>query len=70
MGKTLVITSARMAGWLLLNGLKLLAVKPDLKNPERVIFIFKDTPLLRRYMELYPEAKAAAMERKAEIMAG
>ena len=70
MSKTLVITSARMTGWLLLNGLKLLAVKPDLKNAERKIFIFRDTPLLRQYMALYPEAKAAAMERKAEVMAG
>lgn len=65
---TVVITSGRMAGWLQLNGMALLSVKTDLKDPNRYIFIFSDTPLLRKYMSCYPEAKAKAYLRREELV--
>lgn len=68
MENTILITSGRLAGYLMLSGLKLLRVRRDLKDPARHVFIFDDTPLLRRYMAAYPEAKAAAYRKREELV--
>lgn len=52
---TIVILSQRMAGWLMGNGFVLLGIKKDMKNPNKHIFIFNDTELLRNTMAKYNE---------------
>jgi len=54
---TLVITQERMAGWLMFNRFHKVDEKPDLKNSNRKIFIFKDSPELRDAMGKYLEFK-------------
>ncbi|NHN34852.1 DUF5659 domain-containing protein [Paenibacillus agricola] len=55
--KTIVITQSRMAGWLMFNRFHKLGEKMDLKDANRKIFIFKDSPQLRRAMEAYTNFK-------------
>jgi len=50
---TLVILQERMAGWLMFNGFGKVTEKLDLKNPNRKIFIFNDSPELRETMGKY-----------------
>lgn len=64
---TTVITSGRVAGYLMLSGLKLLAVKTDLKDPTRMVFVFRESPLLQRYLRDYREARKQADDRRAKI---
>lgn len=55
--ETIVILQERMAGWLMFNRLKKLDEKKDLKNTNRNIYIFKDTPRLRECMGEYNKFK-------------
>ena len=55
--KTIVILSERMAGWLMFNRFHKLNEKKDLKNYNRNIYIFKDTPELRETMVKYENYK-------------
>lgn len=55
--KTIVITQSRMAGWLMFNRFYKLDEKMDLKDSNRKIFIFKDSPQLRQAMESYNQFK-------------
>lgn len=55
---TIVITQERMAGWLMFNRFHKVDEKPDLKDSNRKIFIFKDSPKLREAMEKYQQYKA------------
>ncbi len=50
---TIVILSERLAGWLMFNRFHKIDEKVDLKNPDRNIYIFKDSPQLRQAMENY-----------------
>lgn len=54
---TIVITQERMAGWLMFNRFHKVDEKPDLKDLNRKIFIFKDSPRLRETMERYNQFK-------------
>lgn len=54
---TIVITQSRMAGWLMFNRFNKVDEKVDLKDSNRKIYIFKDTPDLRQTMERYNEFK-------------
>lgn len=54
---TIVITQERMAGWLMFNRFHKVDEKPDLKDFNRKIFIFKDSPKLREAMEKYQQYK-------------
>ena len=54
---TIVITQERMAGWLMFNRFHKVDEKPDLKDSNRKIFIFKDSPRLRETMEKYNQFK-------------
>ncbi len=54
---TIVITQERMAGWLMFNRFHKVDEKPDLKDSNRKIFIFKDSPKLRDTMEKYNQFK-------------
>lgn len=56
---TIVITQERMAGWLMFNRFHKVDEKPDLKDSNRKIFIFKDSPILRDTMEKYNQFKDA-----------
>ena len=56
---TIVITQERMAGWLMFNRFHKIDEKPDLKDSNRKIFIFKDSPKLRDTMEKYNQFKDA-----------
>ena len=55
--ETIVITQERMAGWLMFNRFHKVDEKPDLKDSNRKIFIFKDSPKLRYTMEKYQQFK-------------
>lgn len=55
--ETIVITQERMAGWLMFNRFHKVDEKPDLKDSNRKIFIFKDSPKLRDTMEKYQQFK-------------
>lgn len=50
---TIVITQERMAGWLMFNRFHKIDEKPDLKNSNRKIYIFKDSSNLRETMVKY-----------------
>ncbi len=54
---TIVITQSRMAGWLMFNRFHKMDEKVDLKDSNRKVFIFKDSPPLRKAMEQYNEFK-------------
>ena len=54
---TIVILQERMAGWLMFNRFHKVDEKPDLKDSNRKIFIFKDTARLREAMEKYNQFK-------------
>ncbi len=56
--ETIVITQERMAGWLMFNRFHKIDEKLDLKDSNRKIFIFKDSPELRRAMVNYQQYKA------------
>lgn len=50
---TIVITQSRMCGWLMFNGFGKVTEKLDLKDPNRKIYIFNDSPKLREVMGKY-----------------
>lgn len=54
---TIVITQERMAGWLMFNRFHKVDEKPDLKDSNRKIFIFKDSSKLRETMGKYSQFK-------------
>ncbi|MGY0373237.1 DUF5659 domain-containing protein [Clostridium sp. JNZ J1-5] len=54
---TIVITQERMAGWLMFNRFHKVDEKPDLKDSNRSIYIFKDTPEIRNAMGKYNQFK-------------
>lgn len=54
---TIVILQERMAGWLMFNRFHKVDEKSDLKDLNRKIFIFKDSPRLRETMEKYNQFK-------------
>jgi hypothetical protein len=54
---TIVITQERMMGWLCFNRFHCINVKPDLKDSNRKIFIFRNSPKLRETMEKYQQFK-------------
>lgn len=54
---TIVITQERMAGWLMFNRFHCINNKPDLKDFNRKIFIFRDSPGLRKTMGKYNQFK-------------
>ncbi len=51
--RTIVVTSARMMGWLVYNGNKLLNMREDLKDSTRFIYIFEKTDKLYEDMGRY-----------------
>ncbi len=55
--RTIVITQERMAGWLMLNRFHKVDEKIDLKDANRKIYIFMDTPELRDTMSKYNQYK-------------
>ena len=54
---TIVILQERMCGWLQFNRFHKIAEKKDLKNLNRNIYIFKDTPELQECMNKYENYK-------------
>jgi hypothetical protein len=57
--KTIVITQERMAGWLMFNRFHKISEKMDMKDPNRKIYIFKDSLELRETMGKYQQYKDA-----------
>lgn len=58
---TIVIVQERMAGWLMFNRFHKLDEKLDLKDINRKIFIFRDSPKLRDTMEKYNQFKQSKL---------
>ena len=54
---TIVVLQERMAGWLMFNRFHKLGEKMDMKNSNRNIYIFKDSPELRKAMVEYNNPK-------------
>jgi protein-disulfide isomerase len=54
---TIVITQERMCGWLMFNRFHKVDEKLDLKDANRKIYIFKDSPQLRDTMARYNQYK-------------
>jgi hypothetical protein len=57
MNNTIVISSSRMAGWLMFNRMNLLSIRPDLKHDNRIVFLFSNTSELQLLMTKYNEVK-------------
>lgn len=57
MDNTIVITQSRMAGWLMFNRFHKVDEKSDLKDKNRKVYIFKDSPELRQAMNKYKTFK-------------
>ncbi len=55
---TIVILQERMAGWLMFNRFHKVCEKVDLKDPDRNVYIFKDSPELRKAMAEYKNQKS------------
>lgn len=55
--ETIVILSSRMAGWLMFNRFHLVDIKDDLKDKNRKIYLFKETPEIRNCMDKYSTYK-------------
>lgn len=58
---TIVILQERMAGWLMFNRFNKLSEKVDLKDNNRKIYVFKNSPQLRTAMAKYQEYKNIIM---------
>jgi len=54
---TIVILQERMAGWLMFNRFHKVNEKMDMKDSNRMIYIFKDSPSLRETMDKYNQFK-------------
>ncbi|HZK61855.1 MAG TPA: hypothetical protein VFC41_07235 [Anaerovoracaceae bacterium] len=54
---TIVILQERMAGWLMFNRFHKVCEKMDMKDPDRNIYIFKNSPRLRETMVKYQQFK-------------
>lgn len=57
--ETIVILQERMMGWLCFNRFHCIGVKQDLKDSNRNIYIFKDSPELHKTMDKYQQFKDA-----------
>lgn len=55
--ETIVILQERMAGYLMFRRFHKIGEKRDLKNSQRSIYIFKDSPEIRNAMEEYNQFK-------------
>ncbi|AJA48514.1 hypothetical protein CPAST_c24440 [Clostridium pasteurianum DSM 525 = ATCC 6013] len=55
--ETIVILQERMAGYLMFRRFHKIGEKRDLKNSQRNIYIFKDSPEIRNAMEEYKTHK-------------
>lgn len=55
--ETIVILQERMAGWLMFNRFHKISEKLDMKDSNRKIYIFKDSPELRNAMKEYNKQK-------------
>ena len=49
--KTIVIYQAGITRDLLRQGFRIVDIKPNPQNKDRTIFLFEDTPLLRKYIK-------------------
>jgi len=49
----IIILNSKMAGWLMFNGFRKIDEKPDLKNRNRSIYIFRDSEEIRKCMKEY-----------------
>ena len=54
---TIVILQERMAGWLMFNRFHKVGEKRDMKDSDRNIYIFMDSPRLRETMAKYQQFK-------------
>lgn len=54
------VTSSRMAGWLMYNGMAPLETRQDRYDPERLVWIFRDSETLQRLMTAYSRAPYVA----------
>ena len=56
---TIVILQERMAGWLMFNRFHKVCEKVDMKDSNRMIYIFIDSPRLRETLAKYQQFKDA-----------
>ena len=52
-----VILQERMCGWLEFNRFHKVGERPDLKNPNRNVFLFRDSPKLQECITAYDQYK-------------
>lgn len=57
--KDYVVFSQRMAGFLMLNGCKLLKVKNDYRTPTKFVYYFPNTDYVMNIVEKYLELRKA-----------
>lgn len=55
--KNIIILNSKMAGWLMFNGFIKIDEKPDLKNKDRNIYIFRESENLKKCMKEYNKFK-------------
>lgn len=52
------IYNMRLAGYLMMNGMRILRIDKNLGRPWRNVFIFEDTEEVEKLIELYKELKS------------
>lgn len=57
--KYYVIFSQKLAGYLMLNGIRLIFIRPDKHNENKNVFIFKNTDELKEKIKEYKIKKIA-----------
>ena len=51
--KSIIVFSQKMAGWLMYQGFVLIQMRPDKKNNNKNIFIFKESEEIRNKIKEY-----------------
>lgn len=55
--KTTIVYTARVADFLIAKGEKLLGVRPDLKNPDKNVFVFEKSPTMGEHLQEAQEVR-------------
>ncbi len=61
-GKYKCIYNMRLAGYLMMNGMRIIRMEKNLGRPWRNVFIFEETEELMKLIEIYKETKSKENE--------
>ncbi|MED4016976.1 DUF5659 domain-containing protein [Sutcliffiella cohnii] len=55
--KNYIVFSMRLAGYLMLNGCRLMKIKPSKDNPDKKVYIFPNTQEVMDHVEQYTKMR-------------